>query len=117
MSALPAFHEYVPDSEPTPMQIDERAAEIDADTNRVVELFHDNALWLSKRHRGNGHLELIELSVLLMNAWQVFEKRIAGLPVSLDESKTIPELFQKLRPMIDERAVLVREAAEEELQS
>ena len=52
-----------------------------------------------------------------MNAWQVFEKRIAGLPVSLDESKTIPELFQKLRPMIDERAVLVREAAEEELQS
>ena len=117
MSALPAFYEYVPDSEPTPMQIDERAAEIDSDTNRVVELFHDSALWLTKRKRGNGHLELIELSVLLMNAWPVFEKLIARLPVTQEEQQCIPAVFQKLRPMIDERAVLVREAAEEELQS
>lgn len=117
MNALPAFHDYVQDSEPTPAQIDERAAEIDANTDRVIELFHENAMWLTAQRRGNGLLELIELSVLLMNAWPVFEKRIAVLPVTAEESRRIPALFQKLRPLIDERAVLVREAAEEELQA
>jgi hypothetical protein len=117
VSALPAFHEYVPDGDPTPAQIDERAAEIDANTDRVIELFHENALWLTSRRRGNGHLELIELSVLLMNAWPVLEKRIAGVPVTQEEAQRIPAVFQKLRPLIDERAVLVREAAEEELQA
>lgn len=117
MSALPNFHDYQysPDSDPTPAEIDERAAEIDADTDRVIELFHENAMWLTSRRKGNGHLELIELSVLLMNAWPVLEKRIAGLPVTPEESLRIPAVFKVLRPLIDERAVLVREAAEEEL--
>lgn len=113
MSALPRFDDYVPDSKPSPAQIDAEAERIDRDTSQVIELFADNAAWLTRQHKGNGHIELIELSVLLMNAWPVIEKRIAGLPVTTDESMTIPALFRAMRPLIDERAVLVREAAED----
>ena len=52
-----------------------------------------------------------------MNAWPVIEKRIAGLPVTTEEAQTLPALFRVLKPLFDERAVLVREAAEDELKA
>lgn len=97
--------------------IDEREKQIDADTGRVIELFMDQAADLAQRGRGNGHNELIELSVYAMNAWPVIEKRIAGLPVTTEEAQTLPALFRVLKPLFDERAVLVREAAEDELKA
>lgn len=97
--------------------VDERAAEIDKDTAKVIGLFMAEAEWLTAQKRGNGHNELIELSVYAMNAWPVFEKRVAGFPVTPDEAMTIPTLFRALRQLIDRRAVIVREAAEDELKA
>lgn len=95
--------------------IDERAAAIDTDTAKVTGLFMAEAEWLTSQKRGNGHNELIELSVHAMNAWPVLEKMIAGLPITPTEATYPPALFRAIKPLIDRRAVLVREAAEEEL--
>lgn len=95
--------------------IDRLAKEIDADTSRVSELFMDEAIDLRAKGLGEGGLELIELSVLAMNAWPVFEKLICGQELTPDEAAAPPALFRALRPLIDRRAVLVREAAEDEL--
>lgn len=97
--------------------VDERAAEIDADTAKVTGLFMAEAEWLTRNKRGNGHNELIELSVYAMNAWPVLEKMIAGLPITPAEAMAPPALFRALRPLLDQRAVMVREAAEDELKA
>lgn len=97
--------------------VDERAAEIDNNADKVIGLFMDEALTLNREHRGNGHNELIELSVYAMNAWPVMERMIAGLPITPVEATYPPALFRALRPLIDRRAVLVREAAEDEIKA
>lgn len=97
--------------------VDERAAEIDADTAKVTGLFMAEAEWLTAQKRGNGHNELIELSVHAMNAWPVLEKMIAGLPITPTEGTYPHALFRALKPLLDQRAVMVREAAEDELQA
>lgn len=97
--------------------VDERAAELDKDSAKVIGLFMAEADWLTAQKRGNGHNELIELSVHAMNAWPVFEKMIAGLPITPVEATYPPALFRALRPLIDRRAVMVREAAEDEIKA
>lgn len=97
--------------------VDERAKVIDANTDRVIELFMDEAMALRQAGKGEGGLELIELSVLAMNAWPVIEKRIAGLSVTPAEAVTLPAFFRALKPLFDQRAVLVRETAEDELKA
>jgi hypothetical protein len=85
--------------------------EIDRDTSRVVELFLDEALSLSREKRGNGHIELIEIAVLSMDTWPLIEKISAGLPTTQEENKKFPALFRALRPWMEQRDVLVRQAA------
>lgn len=121
MSALPSsIRTYQSIQRPADRRaaaITERAAEIDADTAKVTGLFMAEAEWLTAQKRGNGHNELIELSVYAMNAFPVLEKMIAGLPITPTETTYPPALFRALKPLIDQRAVMVREAAEEELQA
>jgi hypothetical protein len=92
-------------------RIDAIAARIDADTDRVIELFMDEAIHLQRDGKGNGHIEMIAAAVAAMNAWPAIEK-LGNQPLTLDEQKTLPALFRAIRPLIDERAVLVWEAAE-----
>lgn len=95
--------------------IDERAKEIDANPSHVAELFLDDAVFLERTGKGNGHIELIALAITAMDAWPVIEKKIAGLSTTADEDRLLPILFRQLRPLWERRAVLVREAAEDEL--
>ncbi|MFC4526373.1 hypothetical protein ISN76_13125 [Dyella halodurans] len=96
-------------------QLNERCKVINADTSRVSELFMDEAIGLRAQGLGEGGLELIELSVLAMNAWPVFEKSLAGLDLTPDEAMALPALFRALKPLITQRDVLVRQAAEDDL--
>ena len=95
-------------------RIDAIAARIDADTDRVIELFMDEAIHLQRDGKGNGHIEMIAAAVAAMNAWPAIEK-LGNQPLTLDEQKTLPALFRAIRPLIDERAVMVRQAAELEI--
>lgn len=124
MSALPSSFTAVRTYESIQRQadnwnalVDERAAAINADTAKVTGLFMAEADWLRAQKRGTGHNELIELSVLAMNAWPVMEKLIAGLPITPTEAMAPPALFRAMKDLFNTRAVLVREAAEDELRA
>ena len=95
-------------------RIDAIAARIDADTDRVIDLFLDEAIHLRRDGKGNGHIEMIAAAVAAMNAWPAIEK-LGNQPLTMDEQKTLPALFRAIRPLIDERAVMVRQAAELEI--
>jgi hypothetical protein len=95
-------------------RIDAIAARIDADADRVIDLFLDEAIHLQRDGKGNGHIEMIAAAVAAMNAWPAIEK-LGNQPLTLDEQKTLPALFRAIRPLIDERAVMVRQAAELEI--
>jgi hypothetical protein len=95
-------------------RVDAAAKVIDADTDRVVELFMDEAIHLQRDGKGNGHIEMAAAAVAAMNAWPAIEK-LGNQPLTLDEQKTLPALFRAIRPLIEDRAVLVRQAAELEV--
>lgn len=96
-------------------RIDAAARIIDTDTDRVVELFMDAAIHLQRQGKGNGHIEMAAAAVAAMNAWPAIEK-LGNQPLTLDEQKTLPALFRSIRNLINERAVLVRQAAELEVE-
>lgn len=110
------FEALPPASKSQEALIQEKCKEIDANTDRVIELFLDEVTYLRRQGKGDGTVEMIEIAVKAMNAWPVFEKLLAGITANPDERKHIPALFQVLRPRIQERDVLVRQAAEKELQ-
>lgn len=82
---------------------------VDADSSRVAELLQDNEALAD----GIGE----DIAVAAMNAWPVIEKMAAGIPLTRAEEAVFPALFRALRPAMDKREILVREAAEDEVRN
>lgn len=89
--------------------VDAAVARIDADSDQVVELFLEEAISLRRSGKGDGSVERIELAVALMDAWTIIESMGEFIG---NESHALTRIYQMLKPMIADRAKLVREHAE-----
>jgi len=122
MSALRSYDDWKlasgePDTDAQFAAVERAEDAIKSDREKVGELLFDNLPCRDDAEFSDEVREMANITAYAIQAWPIIECLSTGVPLTPWQEAMLPKMFHALKPWIDREPIVIREAAENDVEA